>query len=99
MVIFNSEREEIDSEQIAQVFEEFRGANIKLIAEKRFLLKRVKYLGYIISLERVFSDPQKIETIKTLLMPTNATKVRAYTGPKLVEKISTKCRRNISNVG
>ncbi|XP_074040987.1 tropomodulin isoform X2 [Leptinotarsa decemlineata] len=81
IIIFNAEGEEDHLAKIAQVFEKLREVNIKLKPKKcNFLLKKVKYLGHMITQEGVLPDPEKIEAIKKFPIPRNVRGVRAFMG-------------------
>jgi hypothetical protein len=48
-----------------KVFQRFREARLKLNPEKcQLLQKEVRYLGHIVSPERISTDPEKLEAVR-----------------------------------
>ncbi|KAG5868282.1 hypothetical protein JTB14_025807 [Gonioctena quinquepunctata] len=77
IIIFNSAGKEDHIGKLGQVFVRLREANVKLKPKKcSFLLKKVKYLGHIITQNGVLPDPEKIEAIQKFPMPENVRGVR-----------------------
>ena len=63
------------------VFEKLAQAGLKLKPSKCELFKaRLKYLGYIVSLEGIATDPAKIVTIQNWPNPKTVTDVCSFTG-------------------
>ena len=63
------------------VFEKLAQAGLKLKPSKcEFFKARLKYLGYIVSLEGIATDPAKIETIQNWPVPKTVTDVCSFTG-------------------
>ena len=63
------------------VFEKLAQASLKLKPSKcEFFKARLKYLGHIVSLEGIATDPAKIETIQNWPVPKTVTDVRSFTG-------------------
>ncbi len=66
---------------LAQVFERFRVAGLKLKPKKcNFFRPSVLYLGHIVSEEGVSCDPGKIQAVKNWPVPTTVTEVRSFMG-------------------
>lgn len=81
ILIFNADGEEDHISKIEKIFEKLREVNIKLKPKKcNFILKKVKYLGHIITQEGVHPDPEKVEVIKKFPIPKNVKGVRAFMG-------------------
>ena len=63
------------------VFEKLAQAGLKLKPSKyEFFKARLKYLGHIVSLEGIATDPAKIETIQNWPVPKTVTDVCSFTG-------------------
>ena len=63
------------------VFEKLAQAGLKLKPSKcEFFKARLKYLGHIVSLEGIATDPAKIETIQNWPVPKMVTDVHSFTG-------------------
>ena len=78
-VIVMSSTYEQHLERLQQVFERFRGANLKLNAGKCHLLQeKVKFLGSIVSREGIAPDPEKIRAITEWPVPTDLKQVRGF---------------------
>lgn len=61
------------------VFSRQRAANLKLNLEKCELFRRkVRFLGVVVSEERVATDPKKVEIVKSWPLPRNAKDVRGF---------------------
>ena len=68
-------------ENLRQVFERLRQANLKMNPKKCVLLqKEVSFLGHIVSENGVATDPSKIDTIKNWPIPKNVKEVRSFLG-------------------
>ena len=66
-------------ERLQQVFERFRGANLKLNAGKCHLIQeKVKFLGSIVSRDGIAPDPEKVRAIKEWPVPTDLKQVRGF---------------------
>ena len=63
------------------VFEKLAQASLKLKPSKcEFFKARLKYLGHIVSLEGIATDPAKIETVQNWPVPKMVTDVCSFTG-------------------
>ena len=63
------------------VFEKLAEAGLKLKPSKcEFFKARLKYLGHVVSLQGIATDPTKIETILKWPRPKTVTDVRSFTG-------------------
>ena len=69
-------------ENVWEVFERFRQANLKLKPEKCFLASsEVLYLGYVVvSREGISADVQKVEAVRSFPRLTNLTSLRSFLG-------------------
>ena len=68
-------------ENLSEVFQILREANLKLKAKKCSLLQTaVTYLGHTVSQKGIACDPSKVETIENWPVPTNKTEVRSALG-------------------
>lgn len=68
-------------ENLKEVFERFRNANLKMKPKKCHLFKeQVKYLGHVVSEKGISCDPSKIEAIKHWPTPQNKTEVKSLLG-------------------
>ena len=66
---------------LREVFQRLREAHLKLSPDKCELLqKEVKYLGHIVSVEGIATDPQKNVTIKEWPTPRNVSEVKSFLG-------------------
>ena len=66
---------------LAEVFDRFRDANIKLKPSKcSFEKDQVSYLGHIISKDGIQPDPEKIEVVKNFPVPKTVRQVRSFLG-------------------
>jgi hypothetical protein len=63
------------------VFQRLREAHLKLNPEKcQLFQKEVRYLGNIVSPERVTTDPEKLEAVKNWPPPTDKHQLRSFLG-------------------
>ena len=68
-------------ENLREVFQRLREANLKLKSKKCWLFQtQVSYLGHLESEEGIKCDPSKIEAIEHWPTPTNKTEVRSVLG-------------------
>ena len=68
-------------ENLSEVFQRLRDANLKLKAKKCSLFQTtVTYLGHTVSQQGIACDPSKVETIENGPVPTNKTEVRSALG-------------------
>ena len=68
-------------EHLRQVFTRFRKYNLKINAKKAYIGKtKVKFVGFVISMEGVSLDPRKVEKIRNIPRPTNAKSVLSFLG-------------------
>ena len=66
---------------LAEVFERFRTAGLKLKPSKCQLLKKqVTYLGHTISTEGILPDPVNTDKVREWSTPTSASEVRSFLG-------------------
>ena len=66
---------------LEQVFERIRKANLKLGPEKcKFCFGEIKFLGHIIGKDGIKTDPAKIEKVKNYPRPVNLTQLRGFLG-------------------
>lgn len=66
---------------LREVFIRIRKAGLKLNLEKcQFWMKRLPFLGHIISPQGIEPDPGKVEAIKRLIPPTTVSFVRSFVG-------------------
>jgi transposase InsO family protein len=68
-------------ENLEEVFQRFKKANLKLKPSKCKLFQRsVDFLGHVVSAEGVSCDPKKIEAVQNWPKPKNVKDVRSFTG-------------------
>ena len=78
-VIVMSSTFEQHLEHLQQVFERFRGANLKLNAGKCHLIQeKVKFLGSIVSRDGIAPDPEKVQAVKEWPVPTDLKQVCGF---------------------
>src|SRR6266480_1500917 len=66
---------------LEQVFERIKKANLKLGPEKcKFCFGEIKFLGHIIGKDGIKTDPAKIEKVKNYSRPVNLTQLRGFLG-------------------
>ena len=79
MVIGKNFFEHLDN--LRNVFERFRIANLKLKPEKCCLAgSEVLYLGYVVSREGILADPAKIDAVKNFPQPFDVRSLRSFLG-------------------
>ena len=68
-------------QNLRQVFERLRSANLRLKSKKCQLAEReAEYLGYVISEEGLSTDPEKIRAVKEFPVPHNIKTLRSFLG-------------------
>uniref|UniRef100_A0A3B1IQI2 Gypsy retrotransposon integrase-like protein 1 n=1 Tax=Astyanax mexicanus TaxID=7994 RepID=A0A3B1IQI2_ASTMX len=68
-------------QRLAQVFDRFRQANLKLKPTKCCLFRRqVSYLGHIVSAQGIATDPEKVRKVQQWPQPTCVSEVRQFVG-------------------
>ena len=72
------EEHEVHLRQILQTLRDHQ-LYVKL-SKCEFWLKRVTFLGHVISAEGVFVDPQKVEAVLKWERPTSVTEIRSFLG-------------------
>ena len=66
---------------LAQVFQKFRNANLKLKPKKcLFACEQIHYLGHIISQNGIATDPDKLKAVQNYPVPKNVNDVRTFIG-------------------
>jgi hypothetical protein len=80
-IIVHSETFENHLNDLKQVFERIREANLKLGPKKcKFCFEEIKFLGHIIGKDGIKTDPAKIEKVKNYPKPVNLTQLRGFLG-------------------
>ena len=80
IIIFSKDPDD-HIKRLEGVFKKLAEAGLKLKPSKcEFFKPRLKYLGHMVSLEGIATDPAKIETIQNWPVPKMVTKVRSFTG-------------------
>ena len=80
IIIFSKDPED-HIKRLEGVFEKLAQAGLKLKPSKcEFFRARLKYLGHIVSLEGIATDPAKIETIQKWPVPKTVMDVCSFTG-------------------
>lgn len=80
VILFSRSFEE-HLERLEEVFQRFRGANLKLKPSKcHFACSKVNYLGHVVSAEGVQPDPEKISAVKEFPVPRTVKHVRSFLG-------------------
>jgi len=78
-IIIFSETYEEHLERIDLVISRLKAANLKLGPDKcHFFLKKVHFLGHIVSGEGIETDPAKIEKVKNWPSPANSDELRSF---------------------
>ena len=68
-------------ERLEEVLRRLRGANMKLKHSKCELFKdEVRYLGHVVSLHGVSTDPEKVEAVKNWQSPTSVKDHQSFLG-------------------
>ena len=68
-------------QQLEQVFDHLRAANLRLKPKKcRFLCRESKYLGHMISVHAVLPDPEETEQVKSFPVPRDVPQVHQFLG-------------------
>ena len=76
LIIFSSSFQE-HLDRLQQVFQRIREYGLKLSPKKcSFFMKKVKYVGHIVTKDGVEPDPDKLSKVKNWPTPTNAEQVR-----------------------
>ena len=80
IIIFSNSFEK-HMQNLREVFQRLKEANLKLSPKKcNFLKKEVKYLGHIVSESGVSTDPSKIQAVRDWPIPKNIKEVRGFLG-------------------
>lgn len=80
VIIFSKSIDE-HFDRLKLIFDRFRKFGLKLSPKKcQFLMKKVKYIGHIISEEGVQADPDKINKVKDWPIPKTPDDVRQFLG-------------------
>ena len=80
VIIFGKTFEE-ELERLQEVFERFRGANLKLNTKKCHLFQReVQYLGHVVSQAGVHTDPDKCAAVRDWPVPGDKAQLRSFLG-------------------
>ena len=93
-IIVHSKTLEEHKEHLAQVFKEVQEHKLYVNSKKsEFFLKKIRYLGHIISKDGIKMDPDKLKTIQEWPQPLNLHKLRSFIGMcsyyrRFIEKFS-----------
>ena len=80
-VIVASQSAEEHFDHLERVFSKFRLAGLKLSPKKCHLFRdRVKYVGHVVSVKGVETDPDKIKKVADWPVPTNTAELRTFLG-------------------
>lgn len=80
LIVFSKTLEEHES-RLLQVLNRLKEYGLKLSPEKcRFFQMSVRYLGHLVSRDRVETDPAKVEALKTWPRPTKLKELRSFLG-------------------
>ena len=80
VLVFSNTVEE-HLQRLEAIFERLLKANLKLKPSKcHFLLRRIKYLGYIVSSDGIEMDPEKIKAVQDWPEPENTDQLRRFLG-------------------
>jgi len=67
--------------RLKQIFYRLRSVNLKLNSKKcSFLRKEIEYLGYVISEKEVFTDKEKISSVRNWPVPRTKKQIRSFLG-------------------
>ena len=68
-------------ERLRWVFNKLVQASLKLKAKKcKFFKSKISYLGHIVSLKGIETDPRKVEAVREWVVPKTVTDVRSFLG-------------------
>ena len=80
VIIFGKTFEQ-ELKRLQEVFERFRGANLKLNPKKCQLFKKeVQYLGHVVSQTGVHTDPDKCVAVRDWPVPVDKAQLRSFLG-------------------
>jgi hypothetical protein len=80
-IIVTGKTFELMLDNLTKVFDRLQGANLKVKAKKCCLFaKKVTYLGHVVSVEGIATDPTKIAIVKEWPVPANVTELRSFLG-------------------
>ena len=80
-ILIYSENIEDHEEHVKKVLRRLREAGLQAdIKKSEFNVTRTKYLGYVLTIEGVEMDPEKVEPVRNWKRPTTVTGVRSYLG-------------------
>jgi hypothetical protein len=80
IIIFSNSFEK-HMQNLREVFQRLKEANLKLSPKKcNFLKKEVKFLGHIVSESGVSTDPSKIQAVRDWPIPKSIKEVRSFLG-------------------
>ena len=68
-------------QNLTEIFDHLRAANLKMKPSKcRFAVKKVVYLGHVISKDGVSTDPEKVRLVREFPVPKSQKDVRSFLG-------------------
>lgn len=80
VLVFSKTKEE-HAEHLQTILETLYAANMKVSDEKsKFYMRKVEFLGHIISNGRITVDPKKVETIEKYQLPQTLRQLRSFLG-------------------
>ena len=97
-MVVKSRQESQHTEDLRRVFEILRQHKLRLNAEKcTFGVGAGKFLGYLISTQGIEANPDQIETVNRLKLPSNPKEVQVLTGMlaalnRFISKFADRCR-------
>ena len=97
-MVVKSKQEARHVEDLRGAFEVFRKHKLRLNAEKCiFSVRAGKFLGYLITNRGIEANPDQIEAIKCLRLPSNPKQVQVLTGMlaalnRFISKFADRCR-------
>ena len=80
IIIFSPSMEE-HIKHIQLVFDRLRQHQLKLkISKCKFMQEKTQYLGFIINRQGIMTDPDQVQVIKNMNLPSCVREVRSFTG-------------------
>ena len=79
-ILIHGDNQKIHDERVRRVLKRLLDAGITLNEKCEFSMKKMKFLGHIISAEGIEADPEKTKAIKDFPRPKNVTELQRFNG-------------------